>query len=101
MKLIIDLPDEVKTLFDNADISDLRDYYDFNSTIGKAIKNGTPLPKGHGALKDASELLNMTKGYKSELGRLKADPFVKCGIETVENFIKEMPTIIEADKESD
>ena len=44
MKLIIDLPDEVKTLFDNADISDLRDFYDFNSTIGKAIKNGTPLP---------------------------------------------------------
>ena len=44
---------------------------------------------------DADELLNMTKSYKSELGRLKADPFVKSGIETVENFIKEMPTIIE------
>lgn len=40
----------------------------------------------------------MTKNYKSELGRLKADPFVKCGIETVENFIEEIPTIIEADK---
>ena len=58
----------------------------------------TPLPKGHGRLIDENELLKMTECYKSELGRLKADPFVKCGIETVESFIKEMPTIIEADK---
>ena len=64
----------------------------------KAIQNGTPLPKGHGRLIDANELLKMTESYKSELGRLKADPFVKSGIETVESFIKEMPTIIEADK---
>lgn len=42
-----------------------------------------------------NELLKMTESYKSELGRLKADPFVKCGIETVESFIKEMPTISE------
>lgn len=67
--------------------------------VDNAVLNGTPLPKGHGELKDANELLKMTKSYKSELGRLKADPFVKCGIETVERFIKEMSTIIEADKE--
>lgn len=64
----------------------------------RSIQNGTPLPKGHGRLKDVDELLKMTKSYKSELGRLKADPFVKSGIETVESFIKEMPTLIEADR---
>ena len=63
-----------------------------------AIENGISLPKGHGRLIDENELLKMTKSYKSELGRLKADPFVKCGIETVENFIKEISKIIEADK---
>lgn len=67
--------------------------------VVRGIKNGTALPKGHGDLIDTNELLKMTESYKSELGRLKADPFVKCGIETVESFIKEMPTIIEADKE--
>jgi hypothetical protein len=41
---------------------------------------------------DANGLLVMTNSYKSELGRLKADPFVKSGIETVERFINEQPT---------
>jgi len=40
---------------------------------------------------DKEEILKMTNSYKNELGRLKADPFVKCGIETVEGFINEQP----------
>ena len=39
-----------------------------------------------GKLIDADELFKYTNSYKSELGRLKADPFVKHGIETVEGF---------------
>ena len=41
---------------------------------------------------DKEKILKMTTSYKNELGRLKADPFVKCGIETVEKFINEQPT---------
>lgn len=37
---------------------------------------------------------------KEAIERLKADPFVKYGIETVEGFIQDVPTIIEADKET-
>ena len=112
MKLIIDLPDEVKTLFDNADISDLRDFYDFNSTIGKAIKNGTPLPKGHGRLIDADALIEFLKDtskrqkYKDLLLKdsLTVDDVFKAFIETLQNkglAEGDTPTIIEADKESD
>lgn len=91
MKLVIDISEEkyewIKKNNPNADI---------NSIVG-AITNGTPLPKEHGRLIDEKKLLEMTNSYKSELGRLKADPFVRCGIETVEGFIKDMPTILEGD----
>lgn len=95
MKLVIEIPKEkyecIKKNNPNVDI---------NSIVG-AVANGTPLPKEHGRLIDEKELLEMTKSYKSELGRLKADPFVKCGIETVEGFIQDVPTIVEADKEGE
>lgn len=86
MQIVIDIDDNLYTrLFDNG-----VDNYDDAVDMAKAIRKGTVLPKGHGDLKDATDLLKMTESYKSELGRLKADPFVKSGIETVESFIKEM-----------
>lgn len=98
MELIINIPEE--------DYERLKEYKKapFRSLTSRAyevIANGTPLPKGHGRLIDENELLKMTNSYKSELGRLKADPVVKCGVETIERFIKEMPIIIEADKEQE
>ena len=54
MKIVIDIPEEVKQTFDNAKNEELYgNYYDYNSLIGKAIRNGTPLPKEHGRLIDA------------------------------------------------
>ena len=48
MKLVIDIPDE-----EYEDVKKTSGcYYDF----GKAIYYGTPLPKGHGDLKDADEI---------------------------------------------
>lgn len=52
-----------------------------------AIKNGTPLPKGHGRLIDADKLK----------ARAKNDITGYC----YEDLIDTTPTIIEADKESD
>lgn len=44
MKLLIEIPEEVKQAFDYAESNDLKDgYYDHGGVIGKAIKNGTPL----------------------------------------------------------
>ena len=46
MQIVIDIPKEVKEVFDKAKEDDLNgSYYDYNSIIGKAIQNGTPLPK--------------------------------------------------------
>ena len=48
----------------------------------KAIKNGTPLPKGHGRLVDADEIERTHKGDNWDLHKV----------------LKNAPTIIEADK---
>ena len=46
MKLIVEIPQEVKEAFDKANKDDINFcYYDYNSLIGKAIKNGLPLDK--------------------------------------------------------
>lgn len=42
MKIVIDIPKEVKEAFDKADDINFC-FYDYNSMIGKAIQNGTPL----------------------------------------------------------
>ena len=41
MKLIIDIPEETKQAFDRANNDDINFcFYDYNSVVGKAIKNG-------------------------------------------------------------
>lgn len=59
----------------------------FQSTIADAIKNGTPLPKGHGALKDVD---NIKTAFPS-------GEYVRT--ESVRATIDHEDTIIEADKE--
>ena len=49
MKIVIDIPEEMhKAIVDGM--------WCGNHTIGKAIANGIPLPKGHGRLIDANRL---------------------------------------------
>ena len=44
MKLVIDIPEDAKIAFDNAESNDLKGcYYDHGGIIGNAIKNGKPL----------------------------------------------------------
>lgn len=91
MKYIIELPKEVKEKFDNATKDDIYgSYYDYNSVIGNAIKNGTPLPKGHGRLIDA----DMLKNDAQTMTEWNGDVF-RC---VTEKTIDYAPTIIEADK---
>ena len=56
MKIVIDIDENVYTrLFDNG----TEDYGIMNDdlfAIAKSIRNGTPLPKGHGRLIDADKL---------------------------------------------
>lgn len=75
-------------------------------TAEQVIANGTPLPKGHGDLKDANEL---KKAYDERITYLytlnkKDNPSREakiCATNWCVNTIDELPTIIEADKESE
>ena len=88
MKIVIDISEKDKKFLD---------MYKDNSFIPKqilnivldAVKNGTPLPKGHGRLIDAGKLKMHYVG--TELGN---------DLEVyLEPTIENAPTIIEADKE--
>ena len=79
MKLIIDIPEEAYKLR-------VCNPLWFDSNMDKAIRNGTPLPKGHGRLIDESDLI---PDSDYEDGMFYA---VSVGA------INGAPTIIEADK---
>lgn len=87
MKLVIDIPKEQYITFNAKSQKEVLAVIDHNLLI-KAIKNGTPLPKGHGDLIERSEALN-DKGL-SEFHRY--DDYVK-----MRNYLKGIKAIIEAD----
>ena len=78
MKIVIDIDDNLYArLFDNG-----IDNYDDAVDMAKAIRKGTPLPKGHGRLIDVSE-------------------YYKGSYNDAREFLDNAPTIIEADKVGD
>lgn len=81
MKLIIDIPDELFNIFKKHGIMafDYFNEYD-KDTIARIIAHGTPLPKGHDRLVEAKAVI------KALFARQTID---------------DVPTIVEADKESD
>lgn len=94
MKIVIDIPDEAKKAFDNAENNELNcGFYDHGGVIASAIRNGTELPKGHGRLIDVNDLLDDINLEDNDYNR-----DVNTGeIITLEN-IDRIPTILEADK---
>jgi len=88
MQIVIDIPEE----YYNA----IKEISDENSTADMLlIKYGTPLPKGHGKLKDETEIFNiLNKKYLNFSSRRDLNLFA----DIVE---KEAKTIIEADKEGE
>ncbi len=87
MKLVIDIPDKVKTYLDQTTTYDREDYYvqHFSLLIADAIKNGIPLLKQHGDLIDRDEL-------KTQLPAPIEDEY-----KAVYRIIDSMPSVIEAD----
>lgn len=64
------------------------------------IANGIPLPKGHGRLGDLDELnrIMYRKAFETDSDMQKWDSGCWIRYKMFENSMKEMPTIIEADK---
>lgn len=62
--------------------------------VDEAIANGIPLPKGHGALKDADKLLETWYDDFCEF-------MTQTELDSMNNIIKNAPTIIEADREDE
>ena len=88
MEIIIDIDENLYTrLFDNG-----VDNYDDAVDMAKAIRKGTPLPKGHGDLKDQKDLAKSLYDYQwiDQLTYME-----------VTNRLINTPTIIEADKEQE
>lgn len=97
MKLIIDISDEYYR-----NVCKRAEYFGKRSIAlashEKAIANGTPLPKGHGKLVDISKI---------DEDRIESDnPIIYLTIngeytEAISlDYLNNLPTIIEADKES-
>ena len=89
MKLVIDIPEEIYS-YVNTQWRDVPKNDSPISIMCNAIIDGTPLPKGHGDLKDADRLLDGFYEY------CKNGDF---GYHQAEDLIKSSLTIIEADKE--
>ena len=82
MKLIIDIPEKAYKLR-------LTNPVWYNSNIDKAIRNGIPLPKGHGDLIDRNLALSDDGLCEFHM----YDDYVK-----MRNYLKSIPPIIESDK---
>lgn len=86
---MIDIPEEMY-------INALNGYLCGSKTIVNAIKNGKPLPKGHGRLIDADA---KNKELADEYHGMISDESIK--IYKIIQMLDDAPTIIDADKESD
>lgn len=85
MQIVIDIDDDIAHgIIDGQNDEPRNIVRSYQATIADAIKNGTPLPKGHGRLIDA-DALNFNADYNEPLiSKLDFD---------------NASTIIEADKE--
>ena len=88
MQIVIDVPEIMYDWFDNGfpDEEDAK-------LLWELVKNGTPLPKGHGRLIDADifQQYCFNKNFDKRLSEF--------GLAIINTFLEFQPTIIEEDKE--
>lgn len=92
MRIVIDINEDVFTrLFDNG-IQDNEIAVDDVCEMARALRLGTPLPKGHGRLIDADKLLENASQVYDEVRHIWSPDFV---VNT--EYIYSAPTILEAE----
>lgn len=103
MKIVIDIPENTyNDIIENGFI-----YDEDNEVVTHGIKNGTPLPKNHGRLIDAENVIPLALKKKTlvlkdtDLIDIRSREFVIDYLfKDIKDYINNMPTIIEADKEN-
>lgn len=91
MQIVIDIPEDVYTrLFDNG-IQDNEIAVDDVCEMARALRLGTPLPKGHGRLIDADSMKTMKNIQSANFN----------AVELIRLWIDKQDTIIEAETEDD
>ena len=81
-KIVIEIADDDYNRINS--YPDGKTFYPITARLYKAVKDGTPLPKGHGRLIDANKLVSSFPNYD--------------GMSDVAITIGYAPTIVEADK---
>lgn len=93
MQIVINIPEEV---YKASQIIDAK-YENVIQIPLEVIKNGTPLPKGHGKLVDATALPQEDKNIVVK--SILAPGTIACvGAIRLQEYVNGLPTIIEADK---
>ena len=94
-EVVIKMPEEVYKSIING-----KNYISYQEYVEEAIKNGTPLPKGHGELKDVKDISNLPIDCTySTYGCINLCHCEDCTYAVVSlNAIKKVNTIIEADE---
>ena len=93
MKIVIDISEEEYNKIKENDCGLFKGrYFDM-------IRNGTPLPTGHGRLVDADALILNNKDYIGTTAHLMEDEVRNETVKWINEDIENAPTIIEADKE--
>lgn len=96
MQIVIDIPEELKNKIDNANEDNYKTYlWWFETTLYCALKNGTPLPKGHGRIGDLDALAH--KMCIANIDNLESEEVAGLMLW----YCDKADTIIEADTESE
>lgn len=87
MQIVIDIPNRIYKIIQNKTLNIMD-----AEILEKAVKNGTPLPKGHGDLKDADKLKHAFISWSMAVQGSFTDS-------DIASIVCNSPTIIESDKE--
>lgn len=91
MQIVIDIPED--NYYDALQYVELPVNTEFENLMISAIKNGTPLPKGHGRLIEVSKDLECELWTYTRYTGIDEAPY-----EDATNALELAPTIIEADR---
>ena len=89
MKIVIDISEDMYKKCQTSEYAKKSIYFD----LVDVIRNGTPFPKGHGVLKDVT---NLMRGLYTDIQARAEETFTSSDVYKM--IDEECPTIIEADK---